>query len=100
MRRYAIAIMAVLVVAALVVPMQLGNSYLRADEFDQVTVRASDTVTAVAGRYTTDAERLEELTAAIIEVNGLKADGTNLRAGQTIMVPVLGREHSAQLAER
>lgn len=99
-KRYGMVVVVLMLALLTLLPLNLNNSYLRAGEFDTVTVHTSDTVTALASRYTTDDDKLRELTQAIIEINGLNADGSNLRAGQSLRVPVLSRERNTQLAER
>ncbi len=84
--------------AAALVPFHLCNDYLRSADFDTVKVARKDSVWTIASRYTTKEEDARELVEAIIEVNGLSADGA-LRTGQNLRVPVL-RERLPQFAER
>ncbi|MBQ7514913.1 MAG: LysM peptidoglycan-binding domain-containing protein [Schwartzia sp.] len=80
-------------------PLGLDNNYLRSATFDTVTVARRDTVWGIAARYTTDEGQASRLAAAIIEINGLGADGA-IRVGQRLQVPVLRRDNAPQLAGR
>ena len=84
--------------AAAVAPFHLCNDYLRSADFDTVTVARRDSVWTIASRYTAKEEDARELVEAIIDVNGLSADGA-LRVGQSLRVPIL-RERLPKLAER
>lgn len=90
----------VLVAAAAFMPFHLTNDYLRSSDFDTVTIKQNDSVWSLAARYTTNEKRAAELRQAIIEVNGLAPDGSGLRLGQQLQVPVLGRSESPQVAEK
>ncbi|WP_187620218.1 LysM peptidoglycan-binding domain-containing protein [Selenomonas ruminis] len=85
---------------AVVSPFQLTNEYLRSSDFDTVTVKQNDSVWNLARRYTENESRAEELQQAIIEVNGLNPDGSNLRVGQQLQVPVIRNTEGTQLAEK
>ncbi len=74
--------------AAMVSPFHLGNGYLRSSDFATVQVARKENVWTIASRYTARSEEVGELVEAIIEVNGLPADGS-LRAGQSLRVPIL-----------
>lgn len=78
----------IVLVAAMVSPFHLGNGYLRSNDFATVQVARKDNVWTIASRYTAKSEDVDELVEAIIEVNGLPADGS-LRAGQSLRVPIL-----------
>jgi hypothetical protein len=85
---------------ALLSPFNLTNSYLRASEFDTVVLQQGDTVEAIAGRYTSDSSRLEELTVAIKEINDIKSD-RDMRVGRRLQIPVINEEASkVQVASR
>ena len=83
---------------ATVLPFHLGNGYLRSGDFATVQVARKENVWMIASRYAARAEDVRELVEAIIEVNGLPADGS-LRAGQSLRVPIL-KEKLPKLAER
>ncbi len=85
-------------VAAMVSPFHLGNGYLRSSDFATVQVARKDNIRMIASRYTSHSEEVEELVEAIIEVNGLPADGS-LRAGQCLRVPIL-KDRLPKLAEK
>ena len=85
-------------VAAMVSPFHLGNGYLRSSDFATVQVSRKENIRTIASRYTARAEDVDELVEAIIEINGLPADGS-LRAGQNLRVPIL-RERLPKLAEQ
>ena len=85
-------------VAAMVSPFHLGNGYLRSNDFATVQVARKDNVWTIASRYTAKSEDVDELVEAIIEVNGLPADGS-LRAGQSLRVPIL-KDRLPKLAEK
>ncbi len=91
-----LVLMAVLLVT--VSSFGLCNDYLRTADFDTVTVSARDSVWIIASRYTDREEDVRALAEAIIEVNGLPADGA-LRAGQSLQVPIL-RERLPKIARR
>ncbi len=84
--------------AAAVSPLHLGNEFLRSTDFDTVEVTRRDSVLKIAARYTAGTGDAQELAEAIIEVNGLPADGS-LRAGQKIRIPIL-RDRLPKVAER
>lgn len=85
-------------VAAMVSPFHLGNGYLRSSDFATVQVVRKDDVRTIASRYTARSEDVDEMVEAIIEVNGLPADGS-LRVGQRLSVPIL-KDRLPQLAEK
>lgn len=88
-----------LVLAAVMAsPLHLGNGYLRSGDFATVQVARRENVWAIASRYTDRSEEVGELAEAIIEVNGLPADGT-LRTGQSLRVPIL-KDRLPKLAEK
>ena len=91
-------VLLMLVAMAAVSPLHLGNDFLRSSDFDMVEVGRKDSVGAIAARYTAKAEDARELAEAIIEVNGLSADGA-LRVGQRLRIPVL-RERLPKVAEK
>ncbi len=84
--------------AAMVSPLHLGNGYLRSSDFATVQVARRENVWTIASRYTARSEEVGELVEAIIEVNGLPADGS-LRAGQSLRVPIL-KDRLPKLAEK
>ena len=84
--------------AAMVSPLHLGNGYLRSSDFATVQVARKENVWTIASRYTARSEEVGELVEAIIEVNGLPADGS-LRAGQSLRVPIL-KDRLPKLAEK
>ena len=84
--------------AAMVSPFHLGNGYLRSSDFATVQVARRENVWTIASRYTARSEEVGELVEAIIEVNGLPADGS-LRAGQSLRVPIL-KDRLPKLAEK
>lgn len=75
-------------------PLHLTNTYLRADTFETITVHEGDTASAIACRYTTDSDKQAELLEAIIDINGLTPDAA-LRAGQSLRIPILGRQRGS-----
>ena len=85
-------------VAAVVSPFHLGNGYLRSGDFATVQVARKDNVWTIASKYTERSEEVGELVEAIIEVNGLPADGA-LRPGQSLRVPIL-KDRLPKLAEK
>ena len=87
------------ILLTLAAPFHLGNAYLRSSDFDTVTVKLNESVWSIAERYTTDTSQVHTLMEAIIEVNGLPADGM-VRAGQELRVPVLGQELPPQMAAK
>ena len=88
----------IVLVVAMVSPFHLGNGYLRSGDFATVQVARKDNVWTIASRYTARSEDVGELVEAIIEVNGLPADGS-LRAGQSLRVPIL-KDRLPKLAEK
>ena len=80
-------------------PFHLDNAYLCSDKFDTVTVVQHESVWDIAGRYTVNGKQAQKLTEAIIEVNGLPADGS-IRRGQKLKVPVLVKNLPPQMAEK
>lgn len=91
-------VLLIALVAAMVSPFHLGNGYLRSSDFATVQVARKDDVWTIASRYTVRSEDVGELVEAIIEVNGLPADGS-LRAGQSLRVPIL-KDRLPKLAEK
>ena len=79
-------------------PFHLGNGYLRSGDFATVKVAHRENVWTIASRYAAQSEDVRELVQAIIEVNGLPADGS-LRAGQSLRVPIL-KDKLPKLAEK
>ncbi len=77
-------------------PLHLTNSYLRSNDFDTVKITGTQTIESIAGRYTVDSADRDNLTEAIAEVNGIDSKA-ELRAGQSIKVPVLNRNNPASL---
>ena len=100
MKKRIFQLVIILVAVAAFMPFHLTNEYLRSSDFDTVTIKQNDSVWSLAARYTTSEERAAELRQAIIEVNGLAPDGSGLRLGQQLQVPVLGRTGSPQMAEK
>lgn len=100
MKKRLMQIASVVLLFAVVSPFQLSNEYLRSSDFDTVTIRQNDSVWNLAHRYTTDEGKARELQQAIIEVNGLDPDGSNLRVGQQLQVPVIKNTEGTQLAEK
>ena len=93
-------IIAVVMLLAVLSPLNLTNSYLRCSEFDTVIVHYGDSVGNIASRYTDDQERLQELTEAIIEINDIKSD-RDMKAGRKLQIPVMNKENSdLQVASR
>ncbi len=93
-------IIAVVMLLAVLSPLNLTNSYLRCSEFDTVIVHYGDSVENIASRYTDDQERLQELTEAIIEINDIKSD-RDMKAGRKLQIPVMNKENSdLQVASR
>ena len=88
----------IVLVAAMVSPFHLGNGYLRSSDFATVQVTRKENVRMIAARYTDRSEDVDELAEAIIEINGLPADGS-LRAGQSLRVPIL-KDRLPKLAEK
>ena len=84
--------------AAALSPLHLENDFLRSADFDTVEVARRDSVWKIAARYTARAEDAKELAEAIIEVNGLSADG-ELRVGQRLRIPIL-KDRLPKVAER
>ena len=91
-------VLLIALVAAMVSPFHLGNGYLRSSDFATVQVARKENVRMIAARYTDRAEDVDELVEAIIEVNGLPADGS-LRMGQSLRVPIL-KDRLPKLAEK
>ena len=87
MRKTGAGIFLLLALGALFTSFNLGNEYLRAGEFDTVRAEASENARSIAARYATKAEDAKKLTEAIIEVNGLSADGA-IRKGQSLKIPL------------
>ncbi|SDG42099.1 LysM domain-containing protein [Selenomonas sp. WCT3] len=100
MKKKLLSIAVAVLLFAVVSPFNLTNEYLRASDFDTVTVKQNDSVWNLARRYTTDEARAMDLQQAIIEVNGLAPDGSNLRVGQQIQVPVVKKTTGTQMAEK
>ena len=93
-------IIAVVMLLAVLSPLNLTNSYLRCSEFDTVIVHYGDSVENIDSRYTDDQERLQELTEAIIEINDIKSD-RDMKAGRKLQIPVMNKENSdLQVASR
>ena len=86
--RIFVRLLLIALAAAMVSPFHLGNGYLRSSDFATVQVARKENVWTIASRYTARSEEVGELVEAIIEVNGLPADGS-LRAGQSLRVPIL-----------
>lgn len=93
-----VRVLLVAAIAAMVLPFRLGNGYLRSGDFATVQVTRKEDVWTIASRYAAQSEDVRELVEAIIEVNGLPADGS-LRAGQSLRVPIL-KDKLPKLAER
>ena len=100
MKKKLLWIAALVLLLAVVSPFNLTNEYLRAGDFDTVIVKQNDSVWTLARRYTTDETHAMDLQKAIIEVNGLEPDGSNLRVGQRLQVPVLKQTTGTQMAEK
>ena len=97
-RKTVVRILLLAVLAATASPFHLRNDFLRSADFVTVEVARRENVWTIASRYTAKAEDVQELAEAIIEVNGLPADGA-LRAGQSLRIPVL-RDRLPKVAER
>ncbi len=97
-RRLAARLILAVLVAAIFSPFHLTNGYLRSSDFATVQVAQREDVWTIASRYTARSEDVRELVEAIIEVNGLPADGS-LRAGQSLRVPIL-KDRLPKLAEK
>ena len=100
MKKRLMQLVVVVLLFAVVSPFQLSNEYLRTSDFDTVTIRQDDSVWNLARRYTADQNKAKDLQQAIIEVNGLKPDGSNLRVGQQLQVPVIKKTSGTQLAKK
>lgn len=100
MKKRLMQLVVVVLLFAVVSPFQLSNEYLRTSDFDTVTIRQDDSVWNLARRYTADENKAKDLQRAIIEVNGLKPDGSNLRVGQQLQVPVIKKTSGTQLAKK
>ncbi len=100
MKKRLMQLVVVVLLFAVVSPFQLSNEYLRTSDFDTVTIRQDDSVWNLARRYTADENKAKDLQQAIIEVNGLKPDGSNLRVGQQLQVPVIKKTSGTQLAKK
>ncbi len=97
--------MCVLAVAAIMLSVlsafQLGNPYLRSDNFETITVQRQESVWDIASRYSADNKQIRCLTDAIIEINALSHDA-EVKAGQQLQVPLLPRANDSltKVAER
>ena len=100
MKKRLMQLVVVVLLFAVVSPFQLSNEYLRTSDFDTVTIQQDDSVWNLARRYTADENKAKDLQQAIIEVNGLKPDGSNLRVGQQLQVPVIKKTSGTQLAKK
>lgn len=100
MKKRLFQILFVLVAAAVIIPGNLTNEYLRCGAFDTVTICQNDSVRSLSQRYTTDESRCQKLQQAIIEINGLAPDGSGLRAGQQLQIPVSGYREGTKVAEK
>lgn len=81
----------------LAVPMHLGNHYLRASEFDTVTIQANECIWDIAGKYTVNTEDKAELVEAICEINDISSSDV-VKPGQLIQVPVIDRAEGIRVA--
>lgn len=81
----------------LAVPMHLGNHYLRASEFDTVTIQANECIWDIAGKYTVNTEDKAELVEAICEINDISPSDI-VKPGQLIQVPVINRAEGIRVA--
>ena len=81
----------------LAVPMHLGNHYLRASEFDTVTIQANECIWDIAGKYTVNTEDKAELVEAICEINDISPSDV-VKPGQLIQVPVIDRAEGIRVA--
>ena len=81
----------------LAVPMHLGNHYLRASEFDTVTIQANECIWDIAGKYTINTEDKAELVEAICEINDISPSDV-VKPGQLIQVPVIDRAEGIRVA--
>lgn len=81
----------------LAVPMHLGNHYLRASEFDTVTIQANECIWDIAGKYTVNTEDKAELVEAICEINDISPSDI-VKPGQLIQVPVIDRAEGIRVA--
>lgn len=97
-RKTVVRVLLVAALAAIASPFHLRNDFLRSADFATVEVARRETVWTIASRYTAKEEDARELAEAIIEVNGLSADGA-LRVGQSLRIPIL-RDRLPKVAER
>ena len=81
----------------LAVTMHLGNHYLRASEFDTVTIQANECIWDIAGKYTVNTEDKAELVEAICEINDISPSDV-VKPGQLIQVPVIDRAEGIRVA--
>ena len=81
----------------LAVPMHLGNHYLRASEFDTVTIQANECIWDIAGKYTVNTEDKAELVEAICEINDISPSDV-VKPGQLIQVPLIDRAEGIRVA--
>jgi len=93
-------IIAIVIGLAVLSPFNLTNSYLRTSDFDTVVLQHGESIEAVASRYTSDSEQLQELTVAIKEINDIKTE-RDLRAGRKLQIPVISTDNQKiQVASR
>lgn len=78
----------ILLIAGVVSPLNLSNMYLRADDFDVVTVKSGENVWSIAEKYAFDDKSVRDLATAIYEINALDNDA-RIEAGQKIKVPMI-----------
>lgn len=79
------------IVTGLLTPFNLGNSFLRASDFEDIIVHKGDNLWLIAEKYTRDSTLKEELVEAIVEINNLSIDG-KIYPGQKLYIPIIKRE--------
>jgi hypothetical protein len=83
-----IGLLLIILLIAGVSPLNLSNAYLRADDFDVVTVKSGENVWSIAEKYAVDDKSVRDLATAIREINALDNDA-RIEAGQKIKVPMI-----------
>lgn len=99
MKKQGIWLLAAVMILIAVSPLHLTNEYLRSNTFDRVEIQQGEDIQSVARRYTRDETRVRELQQAIIDVNDLNPDGSGLRQGQELLIPLL-QTPETQVAEK
>lgn len=83
-----IGLLLIILLIAGVSPLNLSNVYLRANDFDVVTVKSGENVWSIAEKYAVDDKSVRDLATAIHEINALDNDA-RIEAGQKIKVPMI-----------